>query len=1229
MPLVTKSHVWKLYKSRVPQEQRTVSWRSTKGDIIFAYLHSKPKPQSERKTPKVTKRLYTPAEFARVFPVDDEDRDDEFDRLTERKTSFAPVLAEIKKIAIKKARFERKQLKKQQKEQKRQRFKQRLQLITVQFRWWFTGYPVRPNMQNLATTFITKTRTPRLVREKAMGAARAHIINEGVERPGYEIEIEILNVDTQPMPEDRDIKEFKFFGNNLCYPNLGIPLEESKTCGIDFLKKKFPRLARKFDLEKYERFGMTPNDYLTIYKQINYPLLMVDLESSKIVRHMVDRKCKSRKKPSVLIYANQHITEITGDRRTQILHSMANYERGSTTANIERVFEETEQKAEIKFVDSLAEVDIDAKQTHYHTKENINEYYYDFLNQDTVYPSNWIVDKVSSIYFNNGTRLIFNPLYHRIRRACEIYDLEFKSSLRMPKVGRLIFDRIAQSEAPEAAKWHESHFNKETAEIMSSDLLPVGWMHFNNETIDNTDGLQGLDYYKNYSSIAREGNFYYYDIDARVDRYDGDIKHGLYYVESENTFPLRGNGWYDFKLVEFCLEEGIPMTIKYQLLGRPCSENDYILKTFVDYCYEKSPSDGKFIVNAKIGDFCTVSDIKYGKTVITNNMEEAAYYYFKHQRDSTIAVWQHYNGKKLYRTTCVDYATRMSNNKSVYCSIIHRAYMRLYKLWKAIEMEGGECVGVKSDCVFFKAPYGIGELAAMGFEQHEDAKLPFGTVRFEEPEKIPVIIERKSFQNSNTYRRKFRAWKQKEEHKANHTDYYNVENIEQYSRLFVEGFAGSGKSHLIGQMVRKNPRLQPLAFTNTAANNINGLTLHNFFGISVAKGKADSKTIKKILANYDGVIIDEVNQVPKFIYRILLTLPKTFKIYGFGDFRQETPVEPNDETHMTYDNAEFFKQLFGFNKIKLLKQCRADVEYANFCMRYHDDHVQHDRKPVWQMEKSYDNTELQKYVKFGVGESKDELILCKTTQMRKKINHDHMDKTGMHIPHDEKNKQGQDMWITVGMPIIACESFAIQGARRICNNQMFTITKISKKRIIFETRRMNPNTVIERYQMEMKDLARYFQPGYALTSYRVEGYTIAFPYSIYEFNRMTAKTRYTCLTRATDAALISLYNHTYKNVNFPEAPQAHIYKIFNTDKPDMVYVGSTRRTIEQRFAEHREDCNKNNSKFYQYMRAAPEKFIIETLETFSFESHQHQLDREQYYIEMYDSVRRGLNSKSR
>jgi group I intron endonuclease len=81
---------------------------------------------------------------------------------------------------------------------------------------------------------------------------------------------------------------------------------------------------------------------------------------------------------------------------------------------------------------------------------------------------------------------------------------------------------------------------------------------------------------------------------------------------------------------------------------------------------------------------------------------------------------------------------------------------------------------------------------------------------------------------------------------------------------------------------------------------------------------------------------------------------------------------------------------------------------------------------------------------------------------------------------------------------------------------------------------------------------------------------------------------------------------------------------------DRVYIGSTTRTLANRFSDHKSQAKsqKYKQKLYDaFGELGVDKFYIERLEEYPCNDVQALVAREGYYIRMHDSVNNGLNGK--
>ena len=99
------------------------------------------------------------------------------------------------------------------------------------------------------------------------------------------------------------------------------------------------------------------------------------------------------------------------------------------------------------------------------------------------------------------------------------------------------------------------------------------------------------------------------------------------------------------------------------------------------------------------------------------------------------------------------------------------------------------------------------------------------------------------------------------------------------------------------------------------------------------------------------------------------------------------------------------------------------------------------------------------------------------------------------------------MKIYKGLPIIARVN---NKSHDIANSEMFTVKEFDNKKNEVHITDGDNEKVIPLDQM-----TRLFYPAYCVTCCKMQGSSINKPYTIYEWNRMDRKLRYTSVTRST------------------------------------------------------------------------------------------------------------------
>jgi hypothetical protein len=157
----------------------------------------------------------------------------------------------------------------------------------------------------------------------------------------------------------------------------------------------------------------------------------------------------------------------------------------------------------------------------------------------------------------------------------------------------------------------ESSFNSTVKEIFNSSLC--GAHPFVEKVADPIKADQKvfhIDINKCYKNACYYSNFDYplFTVMDRPIYYKGQVSPGLYYVETNLYMPMRGNGWYYYPMIKYCLENDLikPTDIKYCIIASLSIKNTHY-NDFIDFCYNSNnfeKSESKQAVN---GNFKSVN----------------------------------------------------------------------------------------------------------------------------------------------------------------------------------------------------------------------------------------------------------------------------------------------------------------------------------------------------------------------------------------------------------------------------------------------------------------------------------------------------------------------------------------------------------------------------------------------------------------------------------------------
>ncbi len=119
----------------------------------------------------------------------------------------------------------------------------------------------------------------------------------------------------------------------------------------------------------------------------------------------------------------------------------------------------------------------------------------------------------------------------------------------------------------------------------------------------------------------------------------------------------------------------------------------------------------------------------------------------------------------------------------------------------------------------------------------------------------------------------------------------------------------------------------------------------------------------------------------------------------------------------------------------------------------------------------------------------------------------------LRLPKLEYDKKSQNVELLAGMPIIARVNAKNLD---ICNNELFTITKINKK-FIFIQDELEKSIEIPIYKFQ-----KLFYVAYCITVYKSQGSTFNFAYTVHEYAKFDNRLKYVALSRSTDIKNINI-----------------------------------------------------------------------------------------------------------
>lgn len=625
----------------------------------------------------------------------------------------------------------------------------------------------------------------------------------------------------------------------------------------------------------------------------------------------------------------------------------------------------------------------------------------------------------------------------------------------------------------------KSSFNNTVNEIYKSDLMKRwAFIEYVNDNVE-TGKIRYYDMNKTRKNLVCHSQYQLpvFSVLDDVEEFDGEIKTGIYFVETDNYFPLRGNRWYSHACVLECIKLNIIdlSNIKYQVVAS-FNVAPHYFSSFIDKVYKNFGDLSKIAVNSWIGCFMKQS-VEKNNVRFSPSFDDASYFFTKYPNS-------HVSYNDLYEISFKQNIEYEEVRTPFYHQIVDLEAVELYKLEQEIIKYNGKIIYRNTDCI--KAIFDDNnEFPYKNYFWDEEKTTP--KYKLEDNKDDKSIIERMAGETSTEkYEYQPKKW--------NNVNEWNMNSI------LINGRAGTGKSYTVNRIIKylkeSDIKFVAVAPTNKASHIIGGQTIHKYF----ASYFNNKKSLYDRMKDVKYIIIDEISMVKEIYYKAFISIKRMFPDLKFiiaGDFEQLLPV--NDRyIKGNYEKSEALKELCDFNLLHLTECKRANTELFNICLN------------VNKVKKGdFNNIETNKCLSFTNEKRMEINTKCMNEFLRKKK------KSGVEFKKLEHDKNSQDVSIYSGMPIIARIT---NKEFDVMNNETFTIKQINKK---------SKQILVSSFDKELiipyDEFQRLFYIAFCITVHKSQGETYNEPYTIYEWGKFDNRMKYVALSRAADKNYINIY----------------------------------------------------------------------------------------------------------
>jgi hypothetical protein len=828
--------------------------------------------------------------------------------------------------------------------------------------------------------------------------------------------------------------------------------------------------------------GVNTNEIKRFCRKFNIPMYAVDEIENTFEQYIPENR--NKKCPAMIFrISNKHFYPIIDKLKIQSIVQIT-----SVINNISSDIINNEYKPKKEAKDTL-ETDIKDNLENVVFVDDINKILYEMLNMGKIPEKINLNDKDLVSFYIGKTKYIFNKDIEIIKQLCENMKVEYKGQ----GMGTMLIEIIKEALGKDKEKLSKSCPNPYVYTSLLTARKSRARIGIIDDDYNDTNNLMAWDIIKCYSSCMYKPteDWIRLDFNDTWEDYDGELKLGLYYLKTDDNTLFKKNGYYSTAIIKKAIYEGINFEITKQLIPSHKEDNDMLTK-IIDVVLKYSNGNTKIsktVINLMSGMLGQSSASISKQMKINNDIEQIFNFLNKYyELEQGIMI------NKIENTDYYMYGFNKEikfneTNIPMYIQVLDESNIKLYDMIKAM---GGKVVAYKVDCAVVMTNNKI-DRCDTEWGGYTSCVVP--TIKNKE------IINNIDFIND-------KAWSDNKHLKLNDSDKW--EDIHKLliknKGLLLQASAGNGKTYTAKMIASKlGKRVKIIAPTNKAGLNIGGGTIHRCLEID-KKGYIKQSTIKAINTKYDYIIVDEISMIGRDLWSRLCLLKQELPHLIFlllGDEKQIPPVEQN--TIKDYFNHPAVKYICNYNKNILNVRKRYDEILYNLL-------------------EDVDNIDITKYPKLITDRN-----ICYYNKTRIRINkmwNDKYKKEGdlflskpiaKSTDDDDKIKLTQDMYIYENMPIIAMRTkWDKEEGLLFANSETFNICCIEDEYIGIFNERPDENGEKEAYNLSIpiEEFNKYFLMNYCSTTHKAQGETITENFTIYDWDAMDTKLRYTALSRA-------------------------------------------------------------------------------------------------------------------